>query len=190
LCLGVFVVCAVAVQGIYNSRTGRALVALRENERGTQVYGISAVRVKLLAFALSGFFAAVAGAVLAHHNGQFTVGLFPAEENLHTFTAAVVGGLGSITGALLGAAFLEGGQWFLQDEWRLASSATGVLFVLLLVPGGLGGAWFRGRDLWLQWLAQRRGLAAPGVSAAPGATGATGATRAAEGAPAVGGGHS
>ena len=56
------------------------------------------------------------------------------------FTAAVVGGLGSVAGAVIGALFLKGGEWFLQDAWRLFASSIGVLLVLLLLPGGLGGA--------------------------------------------------
>jgi branched-chain amino acid transport system permease protein len=165
LCLGAFALVAGAILGIRHSRTGRILVALRENERGVQAYGVSAVRAKLTAFALSGFFAAIAGVLLVHHNEQFTLGLFPESENLVVFTAAVVGGLGSMTGAVLGATFLKGGQWFLQDEWRFLASAVGVLLVLLLVPGGLGGAFFRGRDLWLRWVAQRRGIVVPSLLA-------------------------
>jgi branched-chain amino acid transport system permease protein len=158
LCLGTFALCALAVGGLRRSRTGRVLAAVRENERGAQAYGVSAVRAKLTAFALSGFFAAVAGAVLTHHSGQFTIGLFPAEDNLITFTAAVVGGLGSTVGAVAGAAFLKGGQWLLPDQWRLLASATGVLAVLLLVPGGLGGILYRGRDQWLRSVARRRSI--------------------------------
>ena len=158
LCLGTFALCALAVGGLRRSRTGRVLAAVRENERAAQAYGVSAVRAKLTAFALSGFFAAVAGAVLVHHSGQFTLGLFPAEDNLLTFTAAVVGGLGSTVGAVAGAVFLKGGQWLLPDEWRLLTSAVGVLAVLLLVPGGLGGILYRGRDQWLRSVARRRGI--------------------------------
>ena len=123
LCLIVFVLCAVAIVGIRKSRTGRVLVALRENERGARAYGVSAVGAKLTAFAISGFFASIAGVVLVQVNGQFTLGLFPPEENLITFTAAVVGGLGSVLGAVLGAIFLKGGQWFLSD--RLAPARVG-----------------------------------------------------------------
>lgn len=165
LCLGAFLLVAGAVLGIRRSRTGRVLVALRENERGVQAYGVSAVGAKLTAFAISGFFAAVAGVLLVNHNGQFTLGLFPESENLVVFTAAVVGGLGSILGAIFGAVFLKGGQWFLQDEWRLFASAIGVLIVLLLLPGGLGGAFFRLRDLWLRWVARRREIVVPSLLA-------------------------
>ena len=155
-CLLAFAACVVAVAGIRSSRTGRALRALREDERVAQAYGVSVARAKLTAFGVSGFLAGVAGVVLVHHSGQFTLGLFPATDNLTTFSAAVVGGLGSITGALLGALFLKGGQWFLHGEWRLLSSSLGVLVVLLLVPGGLGGALFRTRDLLVDAAVRRR----------------------------------
>jgi branched-chain amino acid transport system permease protein len=165
LCLIVFVLCVAAIVGIRSGRTGRVLVALRENERGARAYGISATGAKLTAFAISGFFASVAGVVLVQINGQFTLGLYPPEENLILFTAAVVGGLGSVLGAVLGAIFLKGGEWFLTDLWRLAASGIGVLVVLLLLPGGLSGAFFRVRDLWLRWLARRKGIVVPSLLA-------------------------
>jgi branched-chain amino acid transport system permease protein len=165
LALGTFAVLVVGVTGIRRSRTGRVLVALRENERAVAAYGVSVVRTKLTAFALAGFLAAVAGVLLVSLQGQFTLGLFPEEDNLVVFTAAVIGGLGSVIGAVLGALFLKGGGWFLQDEWRLFTSSIGVLIVLLVLPGGLGGALFRGRDLWLRWVARRHDLVVPSLVA-------------------------
>jgi branched-chain amino acid transport system permease protein len=165
LSLITFAVLLVAVLGIRHSRTGRVLVALRENERGAAAFGVSVVRAKLTAFALAGFIAAVAGVLLMAQNGRFTLGLFPEQDNLIVFTAAVVGGLGSIVGAVIGALFLKGGDWFLHDTWRLFASSIGVLIVLLLLPGGLGGAVFRARDLWLRWVARRRGIVVPSLVA-------------------------
>jgi branched-chain amino acid transport system permease protein len=141
------------------------LVALRENERAAAAFGVSVVRAKLTAFALSGFIAAVAGVLLVTQQGRFTLGLFPEEDNLVVFTAAVVGGLGSVVGACIGALFLMGGDWFLQDAWRLFASSLGVLLVLLLVPGGLGGAVFRARDLGLRWVARRHDIVVPSLVA-------------------------
>lgn len=165
LALGTFAVVVAGVVGVRHSRTGRVLVALRENERAAAAFGVPVVRAKLAAFALSGFVAAVAGVLLVAQQGRFTLGLFPEQDNLVVFTAAVVGGLGSVTGAVVGASFLVGGDWFLPDDWRLLASSIGVLAVLLVVPGGLGGALFRGRDLALGWLARRRGLVVPGLVA-------------------------
>ena len=132
---------------------------------GAASYGVSVVRAKLTAFALSGFIAAIAGVLLVEQNGRFTLGLFPESDNLVVFTAAVVGGLGSVTGSAIGALFLKGGDWFLADEWRLFASSIGVLVVLLLVPGGLGGALFRARDLGPRWVARRHAIVVPSLVA-------------------------
>jgi branched-chain amino acid transport system permease protein len=154
-----------AVAGISRSRTGRVLRAVRDNERGAAAYSISVVRAKLTAFAISGFLAAVAGCLLVHVNGSYTEKPFVVSESLGVFTAAVVGGLGSLPGALLGALFLNGGQWVLSDEWRLLPSALGVLFVLLALPGGLGGLLYRWRDAALRSLATSRGIVVPSLVA-------------------------
>lgn len=163
--LAAFALCAVAVTGIRRSRTGRVLVAMRENEQGVQAYGVSVVKAKLTAFALSGFIAAVAGALLVHHQRSFSLGLFQPEENLVVFTAAVVGGVGSLLGAVLGAVFLKGGQWWLPGNWRLFASAVGVLVVLWAIPGGLSSLVYSGRDAWLRWIARRRGIVSPSLLA-------------------------
>ncbi|MDZ7731744.1 MAG: branched-chain amino acid ABC transporter permease [Acidimicrobiia bacterium] len=153
------------VHGVRNSRTGRVLIALRENERGTQAYGVSVTRAKLTAFALSGFIAAFAGALLVHHQQAFSLNLVSADQNLVVFTAAVVGGLGSMLGAAFGALYLQGGQWFLPAEFQLFTTSIGVLIVLLALPGGLGGVFYRARDLWLRWVANRRGILSPSLVA-------------------------
>lgn len=156
--LGVVVIAFAVVAGIRRSRTGRVLIAVRDNERGAAAYSVPVVRAKLLAFALSGFLAAVAGCLLVHVNQAYTEGPFVAAESLGVFTAAVVGGLGSLVGPVLGALYLNGGTWFLPARWRLLPSAIGVLGVLLVVPGGLANLAARGRDGLLRRYASRRGI--------------------------------
>ncbi len=158
LCLGVFALSAFLVTGIRRSRTGRVLIAVRDNERNAQAFGISVTRAKLTAFALSGFIAAMAGATLVHHQQVVSAQLVAPEQNLLVFTAAVVGGLGSLIGAVLGAIFLQGGGWFLPTELQVLVTGAGVLVVLLVLPGGLGGLVFRCRDLWLRSVARRHGI--------------------------------
>lgn len=165
LCLVVLVLAILAVTGLRRSRTGRALLAVRENERAAQAFGINITRAKLMAFALSGFLAAVAGCLFVHVTSQFSPGEFGAGPSFAVFTSTVVGGLGSITGGILGAVFSRGGTWFLKDNWQLLPSAIGVLLVLLLFPGGLSGLLYKLRDLWLRSVGRRFGIIVPSLLA-------------------------
>ncbi|MET0902107.1 MAG: branched-chain amino acid ABC transporter permease, partial [Acidimicrobiales bacterium] len=164
-CLAVVIVTLLGLTGIRRSRTGRVLLAMRENERGAQAYGVSVVRAKLTAFGISGFVSAVAGALFIHHQQAFDDGAFGPGLSITLFTAAVIGGLGSLTGGVLGAIFMEGSFFLLPADWRLFSSAIGVLFVLLVIPGGLASVLFRVRDEGLRWAARRRDLLVPSLLA-------------------------
>ena len=136
-----------AIRGVRRSRTGRAILALRDNERAAQSYSISAVRLKLTAFTMSGAIAGVAGGLFTHLNHSFDLSSYGTGRSLEVFTASVVGGLGSMFGAVLGAVYLRGTEWFVTaEEWRFLSSAVGVLFVLLAVPGGMGALVTKVRD--------------------------------------------
>ncbi|MEY3797439.1 MAG: hypothetical protein RLZZ170_1453, partial [Actinomycetota bacterium] len=80
-------------------------------------------------------------------------------RSLEVFTASIVGGLGLLFGAVLGAAYLRGMEWFVTaDEWRFLSSAVGVLFVLLALPGGLGALLIRIRDDLTQRITKRHAM--------------------------------
>lgn len=146
-CLAVLVVVLVAVRGIRRSRTGRAILALRENERAALSYSVPGTRVKLTAFAWSGAIAGIGGGLFTHLNFSFDLGSYGVGRSLDVFTASVVGGLGSSFGAVLGAVYLRGTEWFVTaPEWRFLSSGVGVLAVLLILPGGLAALVFRIRD--------------------------------------------
>jgi branched-chain amino acid transport system permease protein len=155
----------VALRGLRRSRTGRVLIALRENERTTQSVGISAVRAKLLAFAISGAVASYAGCLFVMHQQAFGEGPYFAGENFTVFTMVVIGGIASVPGALLGALFLRSTQWFLPTNWQLLATGGGVVLVLLVIPGGLGSLLFQVRDAWLRWVAARRHLVVPSLLA-------------------------
>lgn len=98
-------------------------------------------------------------------NQAYTEQPFVAAESLSIFTAAVVGGLGSWIGPVLGSIFLNGGNFYLQERWRLLPTAIGVLGVLLLMPGGLADLVFRVRDGLLRRMARRRDLVVPSLLA-------------------------
>ena len=163
--VGVAVLGLVAVRGIRRSRTGRVLLALRDNEAAAAAYSVEVVRAKLAAFALSGFVAAAAGCIYVHAVSRFSEQPYTPAVSFNVFTAAVVGGLGSLTGAVIGALFLYGGQWFLPPDWQLLPSAVGVLLVLMVLPGGLGELLYKGRDELLRRIAARRGLVVPSLVA-------------------------
>jgi branched-chain amino acid transport system permease protein len=136
--LAVLVLAVAALRGIRRSRTGRVLVALRDNEPGVVAYGVDPVRAKLTAFALSGFVAAIAGVVLVVHQASFRPVTYSASESLSVFIATVIGGLGSLVGGVIGAVFQRGTQWLLPAPWSYLATGLGVLVVLLSVPDGLG----------------------------------------------------
>jgi branched-chain amino acid transport system permease protein len=163
VCMGLALL---AVRGIRRSRTGRVLLAVRDNERGTQSFGINVTRAKLTAFAISGFLAAVAGCLFVHLLGGYSPETYSPFESFVVFTGAVVGGVGSLLGAALGAIFVKGGQWFLPGpRWQALVSAVGVLLVLMIIPGGLADVVYRIRDQYLRWVAQRRGIVVPSLVA-------------------------
>ncbi len=162
--LAVLVAVLLALRGIRSSRTGRAMLAVRDNERAAQAFSISATRVRLTAFALSGAIAAMAGCLLVHVSGGLDENPYHPAENLAVFSMAVVGGVATPAGAILGALYVQGTRWFLPVSWQLLSSGAGILLVLLIAPGGLGGLALRLRDRWVEAVAARAGLDAAGIS--------------------------
>lgn len=147
-----------AVAGIRQSRTGRVLMALRENELAAQSHGINVTKAKLTGFALSGAVAAVGGCLYTVVTFGYSETLFSPGDSLAVFTATVVGGVGSMVGAVVGAVLLRGGMWFLSGNWVYVPTAAGVLVVLWIMPGGLGAMAYSLRDRLLRSLAHRQGI--------------------------------
>jgi branched-chain amino acid transport system permease protein len=163
LCLVSLGLAIVAVRGIRRSRSGRVLVAVRENELAVSAYGVNPRSNTLMAFAISGFLAAFAGALFVHHQNGIQLDSYSAGESLVVFSMVVIGGLGSIPGALLGALYVRGVSWVLPVDWQILATGAGLLVVLLVFPGGLGAAFADLRDMFLRRVAVRRGIAAFGV---------------------------
>jgi branched-chain amino acid transport system permease protein len=162
--LAVLVLMLLGLRGIRHSRTGRAFVAMRDNEAGAQAYSLNATRIRLTAFALSGAIAAVAGCLMVHVSRGLGDQIFNPYANLGVFSTAVVGGIASPFGAVLGALYIQGSRWFLPVAWQLLASGFGILLVLLIAPGGLGGIALRLRDRWLRWVAGKAGIDAAGIA--------------------------
>lgn len=155
----------VAVRGVRRTRTGRVLLALRENEAAAQTFGISPLRAKLTGFALSGAVAAIAGGLFAYTLKIYTAASFAPDDSIEVFVMGVIGGLGSLSGGVIGAIYLQGLGWFLPGEWVFFASGVGVLTVLLVIPSGIGGLLFWLRDQWLRSVARQREIIVPSLLA-------------------------
>ena len=107
------------MHGLRHSRTGRVLRSLPANERAASGYGVSVVRAKLVAFAVSGFIAGLAGCLFLVVNQSYEQTSFLVPASLVVFTSTAVGGLGSALGAVLGAVLVEGSTIFLPPSWQL-----------------------------------------------------------------------
>jgi branched-chain amino acid transport system permease protein len=165
VCAALAVIGLVAVRGLRTGRTGRVLLAQRDNERGAQSYSIDVTRTKLLAFAISGFLAADAGCLHSQIVGLYSVTPYTPTQSVNVFVTAVVGGLGTLLGAVAGALYFNVGNWVLTGNWRLLPSAIGVLVVLMVIPGGIGDAVYQLRDGALRRLAKRKGIVVPSLLA-------------------------
>lgn len=151
-------------RGLRRSRAGRVLIAMRENERTAQGYGINRVRTRLATFAISGFLASFAGALLAHQQLIVRPNAFTPEQSVQIFLLAVIGGLGSIGGALTGVAYIALVNLVIPfTAGQLLASGAGVVIILLFYPTGLGGLVFALRDAWLRRVAMRARIFVPSL---------------------------
>lgn len=155
----------VLVKHLRFSRPGRAIIAVRDNELAAESVSIDPPRVKLLAFVLSGALAGLAGAVYMVSQQGVQPGAFTPAVSLRLFSMVVIGGLGSIPGAILGAVYVRGAEFFLPPEWELIASGIGILILLMFAPEGLGGIVYNGRDRYLRWVARRNDLYVPSLLA-------------------------
>jgi ABC-type branched-subunit amino acid transport system ATPase component/ABC-type branched-subunit amino acid transport system permease subunit len=163
LCVLVAIAAVVLARNLRTGRSGRAIVAVRDNERAASAFGIEPFRAKLTAFAFSGALAGVAGGlyVVALRGVPFSG--FDPVQSLVVFTMVVIGGAASLPGAVLGAVYVEGVQYFLTGSAQLLATGAGLLLLLLFFPGGLGQLVFALRDRWLRWVTRRHGLSVPSL---------------------------
>jgi len=146
---------------------GRSIIATRDNETASSAYTVAPNRAKLLAFAVSGGLAALAGGLLplVARNAQFKVDglLFDFDESLRIVSVAVVGGIGSITGAVLGTLLIIAVPLFFDGtkQVELFASGFGMLIVLLYFPSGLISIVHSARDNLLNWIARRSNWTPP-----------------------------
>lgn len=152
--------------GVRKARSGRVLIGTRDNERAADAASVPTTNIKLSGFLLAGTIAGVAGALNVIAIQGLAVGTFNPADSITVFSTAVIGGLGSITGAITGVLlfkYLETLTWL--GDLRLAINGFGLLVVLYLLPGGLGQLLFSARDKLLRRVANRRGILVPSLVA-------------------------
>ena len=112
-----------------DSRIGRAWVAIREDETAAAAMGVNTVRMKLLAFAMGAFLAGAAGTVNAHVTTQVSPDSYTFLESILLLAAVVLGGMGTIPGALLGSSAL----FIIPEKLRAFQDKRLLLFGMALV---------------------------------------------------------
>jgi ABC-type branched-subunit amino acid transport system ATPase component/ABC-type branched-subunit amino acid transport system permease subunit len=155
--LVVLAILLLAVAVLRRTRTGRVVIAMRDNDRAARSFGISRVTSQLMAFALSGFVAGVAGGVLAAHDHAVSASAFAPAASIAVFSMAVIGGVGSLLGAVLGVVLVRGITLSLTAQWAQLTTGLGLLAVLLVFPGGIGRAVIAVRDALVRRLAGGEG---------------------------------
>ena len=139
--LGVLAACYGLVSALAASRFGRALLATRDNEVRAASLGYDVFRIRLTAFVVSGILAGVSGMLLANHTEFVSPAYIAWQRSGEFIFMAIIGGLGSLWGAILGtAAFLliEEGLSGVTEHWKAIFGPLVILFVLF-TRGGLSG---------------------------------------------------
>ena len=143
VCLGVFVVAALMVANLRRSRSGRRLIAVRNNERAAASLGISVFGAKLYAFAVGAAIASFAGILLAFKDTTVVYDRYQPFESTNTVGNAVAGGIGWVLGAVFGGNFANGGfgsivlDWVDLGTWLITIGGITLIAIVILNPNGI-----------------------------------------------------
>ncbi len=171
LCLVVTVLATLGILNLLRSPTGRAFVAIRDSEISAQSMGIHLAHYKTLSFALSAALAGVAGALYGHKMQFISPDQFNILQSIDLLLMIVIGGVGSVHGAFLGAIFLITlpelitiVKDYLPDAVGQAPGLKGVVYGVVLVsfvlfePMGLYGRWLKVRTYLQMFPFYRKGM--------------------------------
>jgi branched-chain amino acid transport system permease protein len=167
LTLAIVVVMALVAKNLVRGRIGRAWMAVRDMDIAAEIIGIPLLRTKLLAFAVSSFYCGVAGALWAFlHLGSWEPLTFDINRSFQVLFMVIIGGLGSILGCFLGAAFISIMPILLNQipaklgmpiSTALASHLEFMIFGALIIffliaePHGLARLWQIGKEKLRLW---------------------------------------
>ena len=139
----------VVVHNLVDSSYGRAFISIRDDEIAAEAMGVDTTRFKVLSFVISSMFAGVAGSLFGHFTQYLHPNSFTFNESFFVIIMIVIGGLGSIEGAVLGAVLftvlLEVFRQF--GSFRLVNFAVILVLIMIYRPQGILGRWtlFKGR---------------------------------------------
>ena len=165
--LTVVALLALAAKNLVRGRIGRAWMAIRDMDIAAEIIGVRPLQTKLLAFAISSFYCGIAGAMWAFiYTSAVEASAFEVDRSFQILFMIIIGGLGSILGSFLGAAFIVLLPIFLDLGPRLFGSGLsvnvltnleamifGALIVLFLIiePRGLARLWQIGKEKLRLW---------------------------------------
>jgi len=175
-CLALLALTVLGAYAFRRNRSGRVLIAARDNQRAAPAYSINLVRTRLAAFAISGGIAGMAGVLLVYQQHQVIPDSFSVLASVEIFLATVVGGLTSVGFAVSGAMIFEFTLLFGPRYYKFLGQdmitiipllLTGPLLVvnLYFYPGGSAEAGFGQRDTFLRWVARRHDILVPSLVA-------------------------
>ncbi len=165
------VLAIVATLNLVRSRIGRAFVAIRDQDIAAEIIGINIYRYKLLAFAISSFYAGVCGVLYTYYFGIANYEAFQIGVSIDYLAMIIVGGLGSVLGSVLGAAFITmlpivirwsveafGGVFLdpshlpaITASLKLVIFGSLIIFFLVVEPEGLNRLWRNIRNYFRVW---------------------------------------
>jgi len=161
----ILVLVLVVLSRFRDSNVGRTMKAVRDNENAASAYTLVPARIKVRAFALGGALAGLGGCLLsgAFADVPFTANFFLVDNSLALVTMVVIGGMGSVTGAVVGAVWVIGIPAIAPNNTTvsLLTSSLGLLVILLYFPRGLNQISFALRDAIMEWADRRFGKDPP-----------------------------
>jgi branched-chain amino acid transport system permease protein len=141
--LGINIVAVIVLANLIRSRHGRNMIAVREEELASQIVGIDVFKYKLISLVISAGYAGIAGGLMAHYMTFLQPKMFSLAKSTELTIIVIFGGLGSISGSVLGALVLTSLPEILRafSQWRLVFYGLAVIFIMISRPEGLMGGY-------------------------------------------------
>jgi branched-chain amino acid transport system permease protein len=169
LMLAITTLLLVAGKNILRTKVGRAFIAIRDRDVAAELMGVNITNYKVLAFAVSSFYAGIAGGLYGYYTSYVHPEHFNIMISIEFIAMIIVGGMGTILGSIFGAVFItlvpEGLRWLsyavgqsypvvaekFSEEWNIAVFGLLIMLFLIFEPGGLVAIWERVKTSFKTW---------------------------------------